>query len=52
MASVEMMAFVFTVEEGKVIGFDLYNDAYQKGETEENPTLAVVHARYKRVVGV
>jgi len=52
MASVEMMAFVFTVEEGKVIGFDLYNDAYKKGETEENPTLAVVHARYKRVVGV
>ena len=52
MAWVEQMAFVFTVENDKVTGFDLYNDAYPDPEDVEpnDPILEVVHARYQRVV--
>jgi hypothetical protein len=52
MAWAEQMAFVFTVENDKVTGFNLYNDAYPDPEVvhANDPILEVVHAQYKRVV--
>lgn len=43
------MAVVFVIKEDKAIGFNLYPDAYDDGEAENNPNLQDQHAHFTRV---